>query len=794
MASPTPRPDWSIVMRWIAVGAAAALLAALFDREIALFGASLPWAVADIADILTEFGEGQWIIIPSVAIFIWGWRSGRDNLARWAFLLGVTVASSGGIANLLKVIFARWRPAAWIEGEHFGFEWFESGWTRASFPSGHATTAGAAALICALWFPRLKWWIVGLGASIAATRVILGMHYTSDVLAGWALGGLCVIIALRIWWRASPSTVPCPSVPSWPRSPVAIAWTAIALGTLMRVLAGAWLPLGVDESYEVATCHSVVAAGFDHPPMVYWLTRFGLALNGAGFVDAIWVRLPFIALFALTSWFGWRLGTVCFSPAAGAWTAVLLNLSAFFAIAVGGWALPDGPLIASVLAMALVLALGGVLGVRADGRPPWSPWATWTLSGAALGVAALSKYQALFVGVGVLLFLLSTRDGRRSLRTAPPWIGALIALACTLPVIIWNANHDWASVRFQSARANGEGGIHLMRFIETIGATAGIILPWIWAPLLFEWIKALRTGTTNRATWFFACVGGLPIVTFLAISLFSQKGLPHWSGVGYLCLFPLLGLATAHELAAGKRALVRNWLAFSAIVLPLAVAVGVSHSANGWVTRALDLPASIKDGTLESLSWENVRTYLERRALSRVALRSSTSSSSTGATATAPVTEAFAPPPPDKSSWEKTAPKATRPPRPPESVKPLPQLAQAEMDALVQCGGEGSANGKFFVAGINWRDTGKLAAAIHGTNVPILCLSADPRQFQWSADPSALAGADALVIVSNTDAAAVTRELATRFATLDQIATMHLYRGESIAETLTVFCATGFNP
>ena len=803
------------------VGAGAALLAALVDKDLAVFGASLPWEIADAADVLTEFGQAQWVIIPAVALFLWGWRSGRDNLARWAFLLGVTVTASGGIANLIKLVFARWRPITWIEGDNFGFDWFAMGWTRASFPSGHATTVGAAAVVFALWFPKWRWGFLALGVAIAFTRVVLVMHYTSDVIAGWVLGAVSVTVALRIWWRVSPSTVPRAMTPAWPRSPVAIAWTAIAMGTLLRVLGGVWLPLGIDETYEVATCQSVTLAGFDHPPMVYWLTRLGLLLNGPEAIDPIWIRVPFIAIFAVSTWLAWRLACVCFSEAAGAWTAVLLNLSAFFAIAVGGWALPDGPLVATVLAMAFALACGGILGPRADGRPPWNPSRTWIVAGVALGLAALSKYQAAVVGVGVVAYLLTTPVGRRVLRTRDPWIGAGIALAMTLPVVLWNAQNDWASLRFQGGRASGEGGLHPLRFLEILGGQAGILLPWIWAPLLFEWVKSLRKGARWDAAWFFAVVGGIPIVLFLVISLWSTKGLPHWSGIGYLLLFPLLGLATAHELAHGKRALVRNWIVFSALALPLATVVGVSHAANGWATRLIALPPAAKDATLEALPWETVRTYLERRALDRIALNANspppppplplyaTESDADPCEeppiATAPVAvataapvavettplESFAPPPPRGPAWVKSEPKASRPPRTPDLDPPTPPL---DIDVIARCGDEGLTTDRFFLAGINWRDTGKLAIAVHGLKIPVLCLSEDARQFAWTFDGASLAGADALVIVASSDAASAERSLAGQFRSIAPIATIRLNRGTSIAGHLTVLCALDFQP
>ncbi|MSR28497.1 MAG: phosphatase PAP2 family protein [Phycisphaerales bacterium] len=782
---------------------------AIFDKELALYGAGLSWTIADASHVLTEFGEGQWVVIPAVVLFLWGWRSGRDNLARWAFLLGVSVGSSGAIANLLKVVFARWRPMAFIEGDQFGFEWFATGSVRASFPSGHATTAGAAALVLALWFPSWRWPILLLGIAIAATRVILGMHYPTDVIAGWTIGGLCVTFALWIWWRASPSTVPIAMGTGLPRTPVAIAWTAIILGTLMRVLAGVWLPLGIDEAYEVATCKSVVLSGFDHPPMVYWLARLGLFINGTGPVEAIWIRLPFIALFALTSWFAWRLASLVFSQSAGAWAVVVLNLSALFSLAHGGWALPDGPLMAAVLAMALVLARGGVVGPLQGTTLPWGPWTTWLCAGFALGIAALSKYQAAIVGVSVFAFLLSTPTGRRTLAHPPAWVGAAIAVCLAMPVVIWNADNGWTSLRFQGARAASEGGFHPLSMLGLLAAQAGIILPWIWAPLLFEWVKALRVGRANQATWFFASMGGIPIVLFLVISAWSPKGLPHWSAVGYLFLFPLLGVATAHELAKGRRALVRNWLVFSTVMLVTIVPIGVSQAASGWLTRAVPLSSAAKDATLEALPWGSVRTYIERRIATRIALNavflvpSGPKPQFTDATIAdpcvedlpsvepAPITEAYTPPTASPSTWIRTPPKVTRTPR---EIEVDPPIHPLDVDVLSRCGDEGLAVGRFFLAGVSWRDAGKLAVAVEGLGIPVACLSEDPRQFKWMTDPQSLQGFDALVFASAADAAAAERALAGQFRSIAPIAVIRLNRGTSIAQQITVLCAIDFEP
>ena len=66
-----------------------------------------------------------------------------------------------------------------------------------SFPSGHTMTAFAIALVVSYFYPTLEWPLYFLAVSIAVSRVVLGMHFLSDVLAGAVLGsalGLASIV------------------------------------------------------------------------------------------------------------------------------------------------------------------------------------------------------------------------------------------------------------------------------------------------------------------------------------------------------------------------------------------------------------------------------------------------------------------------------------------------------------------------------------------------------------------------------------------------------------------------
>jgi undecaprenyl-diphosphatase len=67
-----------------------------------------------------------------------------------------------------------------------------------SFPSGHATNAFAICTVLAIAFPLLAPVLAILAASVAASRVALGLHYASDVVVGALIGTTCGLAAVQL--------------------------------------------------------------------------------------------------------------------------------------------------------------------------------------------------------------------------------------------------------------------------------------------------------------------------------------------------------------------------------------------------------------------------------------------------------------------------------------------------------------------------------------------------------------------------------------------------------------------
>ena len=345
----------------------------------------------------------------------------------------------------------------------------------------------------------------------------------------------------------------------------------LVLTTLLARLAFASaLGLGIDESYMVAAGRTLQLSYFDHPPLAWWMAWSAAHLFGSD--SAIVVRLPFILLFALTTWLMFRLTSRLFDASAGLWSAVLLNIAPVFGITTGSWVLPDGPLIAALLGA--TICLSAALSARR-----WAAWGWWLGAGVCTGLALLSKYSGVLTISGAAVFLVTQPSARSWLRRPHPYTAILLASAMFTPVLVWNAEHGWASLLFQSGRAGGSK-LHLFGPVSTLAGEALFLLPWIWLPLAVCGIAAVWTGPANAARWLLACLAFPPIVLFCVVSLWTHV-LFHWAAPGYLMLMPLLGEATSRMVSGSRR--VRVWLGTTAVMVGLGAAFAASEVRFNWL-------------------------------------------------------------------------------------------------------------------------------------------------------------------------------------------------------------------
>lgn len=134
---------------------------------------------------------GDWRLWAALGLVL-AWREGLTAApVRQMALLAMVCLP---LYSALKHVLARERPFV----EHAGIERLVAPLDRYSFPSGHTQHAVAFTLVLVSHYPALGWLLIPFTILVAASRVILGMHYPSDVLAGGVLGASLAALSYAV--------------------------------------------------------------------------------------------------------------------------------------------------------------------------------------------------------------------------------------------------------------------------------------------------------------------------------------------------------------------------------------------------------------------------------------------------------------------------------------------------------------------------------------------------------------------------------------------------------------------
>jgi 4-amino-4-deoxy-L-arabinose transferase-like glycosyltransferase len=382
----------------------------------------------------------------------------------------------------------------------------------------------------------------------------------------------------------------------------------IAVTTVIRLGWAAALEPSNDEAYHWLYAVHPAMSYFDHPPMLMWVEQFGIALCG-GWVHPFSLRLGFVLLFAGSTWILFRWTADLYGDAAGFWAAVALNLSAYYTAVGGTFALPDSPF--------LFFALFTFWQATVALSPPLPPGERgvfpWLLVGVGFAGAMLSKYHAVLLPAGVVVYALVTPNRRKVLWSPGPYLAVLIGLIGFLPVVIWNANHEWASIRFQGGRAAQENVTPFLHEgpLKWLGGPIGYLLPWIWFWLVVELVRGVRRfRSLTGADRLLICLSVVPLVFFFLVSGRTRTVLPHWPLIGFVPLYPLLGrnwVRLREQYPRASKVFITLWT-----VILFGIAGFVLAQARFGL---IPLTPTTKDPTADISGWESVADELDRRGI-----------------------------------------------------------------------------------------------------------------------------------------------------------------------------------
>jgi 4-amino-4-deoxy-L-arabinose transferase-like glycosyltransferase len=277
--------------------------------------------------------------------------------------------------------------------------------------------------------------------------------------------------------------------------------------TLVRWIFASKLDLRVNEAYYWTWSKENVLSFLDHPPMVAWFIRFGTALFGdtpfgvrfAGLLAMLVMQVLLADIVMRRTRNLWAVAFVVLAPEAALYYGQMMALAS-----------PGVP---------LVLFLSGLLWAMTrleDSRNP--TW--WLAAGAFGGLMLLSTYTAVFVMPAILAFVFWPPRNRRWARTPWPWLALVVAVALFSPVLIWNAQHAWASFRLRFDRFLMTPSLSASTIGDHIGVQFGLIGPLLFPVAVINTALACWRGYRRRdaVLVLLTTAAAVPFLYFLLLS------------------------------------------------------------------------------------------------------------------------------------------------------------------------------------------------------------------------------------------------------------------------------------
>ncbi|WP_068318656.1 glycosyltransferase family 39 protein [Polycladidibacter hongkongensis] len=366
----------------------------------------------------------------------------------------------------------------------------------------------------------------------------------------------------------------------------------VLLATAARLATGAYAGLVEDEAYYRLWGLNPALGYYDHPPMVGWWIAIGQAIAGDTMLGA---RVLSILSAAIGSLAIWRTAYVLFDACTAGWTVLLFNASLLMGIG-AILVTPDAP---SVFFWGL--GLWALAELQTSRNANW-----WLAVGLFAGLGLLSKFSGLFLGTGIVLWLVLSKENRRWFGAWQLWAGGLIAVLCFAPVLYWNAQHDWITFTKQFGRVAAD--TYTLRYIgEFIGAMAGLINPLTFLLICFGVAVAVRRALKGQEPYILLLSSTLPFLAYLLFHALHDRVQGNWPAPVY----PALIMLAAHAITSAPAA--RRWPfrlgVFAAVLGFLVASLVMAHTI--W---PLNTTLGRKDPTMQLRGWQEVADVVRAQA------------------------------------------------------------------------------------------------------------------------------------------------------------------------------------
>jgi 4-amino-4-deoxy-L-arabinose transferase-like glycosyltransferase len=374
------------------------------------------------------------------------------------------------------------------------------------------------------------------------------------------------------------------------------AWRTAVIVTvvaaLVRLFFAVWLPLVPDETYYWDWSRHLASGYFDHPPMIAVLIRAGTLLGGE---TSLAVRFFPVMAGALAAFLAAVIARRIGGDRAARLAAIVFALMPLTSGLV--LATPDAPLLVAHAAALYFVVRALQSPIRSRASLLW-----WCAAGIALGLAFASKYTSIFLPIGLLIAVLLRPSLRARLAEPGPYLACLLATLVFLPVLHWNATHDWISFRFQIQHGLGTPrGSALQRELELFGGQLGLVSPILFVLAADAVWRAARRPITDAH--FALAIVALTSWGFFVYSALRRPVEANWPAPSYVPAVALLA-AVASSLTRDR------WIRYGIVLA--SVLLGIIY-----LLALVPLLPARKDPTARGAGWEMAAQQVEAARTAR---------------------------------------------------------------------------------------------------------------------------------------------------------------------------------
>ncbi len=492
-------------------------------------------------DLVMPFITNKWplIALPFVVfLFFKGKKDGDSKGVLAVIILSVISALiADGASNIIKHLAERVRPCNTLENVHLLV-----GCTKSfSMPSNHAANAFAFAIPFVLMSGhRLRYVFLFIAAAVGFSRVYVGVHYPSDVVAGAITGTLISLSSVYMFQQAKKRYADKPYT-----TVMSVSLLLLSLFRIYYILHGP-LHLSPDEAHYWEWSRRLDLSYYSKGPAIAYLIAFGTSVFGD---NVFGIRILAVVFSLLSSLFLFKLGKGIYNERTGAYSAIIFQIIPLYS-PFGVIFTIDSPfLFFWILSLYLFWKAlnkgkehgtkGKVLNTDSSLVTRHSSLIYWLLLGISAGLGMLTKYTMAFFYICVLLFIVFSPERRGILKSPYPYIAFLLSIAVFSPVIVWNAQHDWVTLRHTSGQAHISEGfrISLVSFFEFIASQIGVLTPILSVMILIALLRQKTTKTDDNGIkgkrqflfWF-----SMPVIVFFVLKSLQGKVQANWAMTGYI--------------------------------------------------------------------------------------------------------------------------------------------------------------------------------------------------------------------------------------------------------------------